>query len=307
MQSLKHTIAISGFLFILFITVASFNPFFFGAYAQVNTTSNVTVNITISEVAEITVTPTNFTIAAISPGADSSEVTYSIKNTGSTTITNIFASTNTIEMENTNPIPGGDPEDYAASGFIWIQNVSAGAKYAHAGRLEWNLSSLESETLDLASTTTNWSRGWYRNGSNTWLWKVENGTAGDCNNTGSIFKIKEAPENDTSGFSRDFTSGIVTTGSFDEATVNWSLFNLGGTVLDDMCVATHKDCQKIFIYKYDKRYDAEVNFDGCDNSAYMRTAALEPSSTVAFYARASVPKGTPYGLTEESKLTLEAT
>jgi hypothetical protein len=304
-----HVTVIVGILFVaLFGTAFLFNPFIItGAFAQVNTTDNVTVNISVGELAEITVNPINFTLIDVPVGTDTSEVSFSIKNTGSTNITNIFAYSDTIFVESESVVDTGDPTKYAAAGFVFIRNESSDGISAHVGKLEWNTSTLESENLNLDPGTAKFGRGWYHNASNTWLWKVENGSNGTCNNTGTDFKIKEAPENGTSPLNRDFTDGIVTTGTFDEQTANWSLFNMGGTVLNYYCVAAYWNCTKIYIFKYDKRYDAETNFDGCDNAAYMREAILYPAQSIPFYLYGSVPKGTPYGLTTSNTLVLAAT
>jgi hypothetical protein len=225
------------------LSLSIFPNLFSTALAQ-ETSPNVTVSVNISLFADLTLIPQNYTKSLVPVGTDTLPDNFTIRNTGSTNITNIHAYVDTIAVENQKPIDSGQAGLYASTGFILIKNESGGP-YAHAGRLEWNLSSnLEGEVLNLQSqdVNTTFGRGWYRNGTNQFLWKAENGTRGPptnpatkdigaCNITGTLFSIKRDPENDTSGLQRDFTTGIIDTGTFREATFNWSLFEMNSGAL----------------------------------------------------------------------------
>lgn len=302
-----HVLLSSGVILVLL----TFIIFPFGtipqALAQVNSTSNVTINITIPEVAEITVNPINFTVNNVNPGDNSPDENFSVKNTGSTNITNIFANVNTVVVEDDSPLGTGAANQYAASGFIFIRNESGGNAY-HAGRMEWNISApLTGEVLNLGAGTTNYSRGWYYNNSNTYLWKAENGTNGFCNTSGATLNIKGDPENATSGLQRDFTSGVVVSGTLDESPEEWGLFSFTEGPWTNYCVSVYYTCEKVLIYKYDKRSATDRNFDGCTQSSYLRTAVLVPGASTDFTLFASIPEGTPAGETNVSILTLSAT
>jgi len=210
--------------------------------------TNLTVNITVNSVGAIVVFPNAFTWS-LDPGADSGTANVIIKNTGSANLTNIYLDTSTDADESTNPLPTGLASAYSAAGLIFVKN-STNDTYYHAGRLEWNISSiLAGEVLDLSSATDTFGHGWYRNASgNEYLWKVENGTDGYCNNTGATFKIMTVPEN-TTDLNRDLSSGDTTTcGSVTQGT--WGSFACDDGPLVGHCIATASTCDKIYIYKF---------------------------------------------------------
>ncbi len=262
----------------------------------------LTVNITISSVGAIVVLPNTFTWT-LNPGEDSnigvSNIT--IKNTGSLNITNMYLDTSTVTDESTNPLPTGVSGSYSAAGMIFVRN-SSDATYYHAGRLEWNISSiLAGEVLDLASATEAFGHGWYRNASgNEYLWKVENGTSGLCNNTGTTFEIKTVPENITD-LNRDFTSDTTTCGAVSTGT--WGSFACTDGPLANHCIATASTCDKIYIYKYN--YNS--TYAACTNRAYIRETDLVPGDEDYMIIHASIPYGMPAGETALGTLTLIAT
>ncbi|MBI4181839.1 MAG: hypothetical protein HY520_02625 [Candidatus Aenigmarchaeota archaeon] len=274
---------------------------------------NVTVNVTISSFADLTIIPANYTVTGINPGADNAPLNFTIRNTGSTNITNIHAFPDTTDIERASPLDSGNSLFYASTGFIFITNESR-TNYSHLGRLEWNLSdNLVSENLNLAGNPANrtFGRGWYRNASNTFLWKVENGTGYDgtggpvgsaCNSTSTLFSIKAHAENSTSGLSRDFAVGAIHTGTFVTGIKDWGLHRITTGPLNEYCVATYFNCSKIYVYKYDKR--TNPNFDACTNSRYLRVATLFPGDESFFELFTSVPQGIPSGATTGGKLTI---
>ncbi len=262
----------------------------------------LTVNITISSVGAIVVLPNTFEWT-LAPGDDSdigiSNIT--IKNIGSLNVTNMYLDTSTVTDESTNPIPTGEASAYSAAGMIFVRN-STNTTYFHAGRLEWNISSiLAGEILDLDPATGTFGHGWYRNASgNEYLWKVENGTGGYCNNSGTTFEIKTAPENVTD-FNRDLSSGLSTCTYAGED--DWASFACTDGPLADYCVATASTCDKIYIYKYN--YNS--TYAACGNRAYIRETDLVPGGEDYMIIHASVPYGMPAGETALGTLTLFAT
>ncbi|MBI4020206.1 MAG: hypothetical protein HY367_02655 [Candidatus Aenigmarchaeota archaeon] len=262
----------------------------------------VSINVTISAVSEITVSPDTLTFAGVSPGANSATSVVSIKNTGSNNVTNIYVNTTTMQNESTNPLAAGSPSFFASTGFVMIRNTT-NQTYYHAGRREWNLTAvLAGEVLNLAAATgVNWSRGYYRNSTgNDFLWKVENGTLGVCNNTATVFTIKTSPENSSSQ-NRDFSSGTVSP-SATAASFDWTTFSPTSGPLSYMCVAVHRSCTNIFIYKYDPN-----TFPACDNDAYLRDSALVPGAETSATVMASVPEGIPAGDTAVGYMTFIGT
>ena len=267
---------------------------------------NVTIGVNVSYYSEISVIPTNLTWYHLNPGTGSDTRFLKIKNTGSANITNVYSYTEAHRTEYTNPLDGGTAADYAASSFLLISNES-GMAHSHLSRLEWNFSDmLNDEELSLAAGTVNFGHGWYRNATGNWfLWKVENGTDGVeyCNATDTVFSILNEPENDTEE-RRDFTGATATTPTFENNNSNWSTFSMATGPLAGYCVAVWKDCDRIYIYKY----NMEAWLPACNQRSYLRDAILTPGSEILdMSVYASIPEGTPSGDAAAGTLTIKAT
>ncbi|MBW6461432.1 MAG: hypothetical protein K0B07_00060 [DPANN group archaeon] len=267
----------------------------------VDTNDTVTVNINISAVGTIVVSPNVINWTLLQPGSNGASEYIIIKNTGSVNVSGIYMTTDTITVESTNPLPTADVTAYSAAGLIFVKN-STDSAHSHAGRLEWNLSSiLTGEELNINENTNAFAHGWYRNSTgNEYLWKVENGTDGVCNNTGTIFQISSIPENDTT-LNRDITVGASTCTTVTPGTT-WGTFTCSTGPLVGYCIATANTCDKIYLYKY----DMSSQFPNCDNSGSLITDNLIPGSEDAISIYASVPNGIPYGDTTSGTLTIVA-
>ncbi|VVB60823.1 Uncharacterised protein [uncultured archaeon] len=267
--------------------------------------STVTVNINISQVGSIVVQPSSLTWTGVNPGSDTATQNLIIRNTGSMNLSLIYMNTSTVGDESPNPLQIANATYYSAAGLIFVKN-STDSSYYHAGRLEWNLSTvLTGETLSLAGATQNFSHGWYRNNTgNEYLWKLENGTAGFCNNKSStVLTIITQPEN-SSALRRDFSGTYPTatcTSSSDNA--NWAVFTCTNGPLTGQCIATPKDCSKIFIYKYNYAAD----YPTCNSNGYLRNGNLIPGDETSISVFASIPQGIPAGDTKTGTLTVIAT
>ena len=266
------------------------------------TTDTVTVNVNVSATASISVQPSSVSWTQLSPGSNGAAQQIVVKNIGSVNVSNIYISASTTTEETTNPLGSGDASKYAAAGLIMVQNDSS-TQYYHAGRLEWNITTpLAGEVLDLAVGTTNWGRGWYRNSTgNNYLWKVENGTDGVCNNTGTVIKIKTDPENTTT-LNSDLSVGTVSA-TFETAGTDWGVASFASGPLAGYCVAAYKNCDRIYIYKYDMEF---ANSAACSNKAYARTANLVPGEEFSMNLVAAVPEGFPAGDAAAGTITITA-
>ena len=266
------------------------------------TSDTLTVDVNISSVGTIVVNPTSVSWIGINPGEDSSSTSITIKNVGSKNVTNVYITSSTITDESTNPLPTGDPTAYSAGGLIFVVNSTL-TNAAHIGRLEWNLSEvLADETLDLDSGTTNFSHGWYRNSSgNEYIWKIENGTNGFCNNTGAVFEIQSVPENVTD-MSRDLSSGTLSTCNAVTTGTTWGVFTCDDGPLEKYCIAAANTCDKIYIYKN----DYSTTFPTCSKREYLTTDQIPPTGERYIDIFASVPYGMPAGDTNSATLTIVA-
>ncbi len=270
---------------------------------------NVTVNI--SAVAQIIVIPTSLSWAQLSPGSNGAVQNVSLKNTGSLNLSTIYASANTITLESANPLSSGEAPKYAAPGLMMVQNATSGSSYYHLGRLEWNLSAaLAGEVFP--TLESNWSHGWYRNSSgNEYLWLLMNGTDGTCNASGATdptFRIKTAPENDTS-MKRDLTGEVTGTdcgGSYTapSSSESWGVFSCvgAGNPLAGHFVAVYYDCTKIYIYNYDK----SSTFPTVNAVPYFWSSTIYPGDETYMNLIAAVPLGIPAGDTQEGTITITA-
>jgi hypothetical protein len=264
---------------------------------------SIIINVTITQFTQISVLPDSITFADLLPGGESGYINVSVKNIGSANVTVIYVYTSTIADEATSPLGSGNASSYASTGFIFLQNSTA-ENHTHAGRLEWNLSNiLQNETLDLDSGTTQFIHGFYRNASyGDYLFKVENGSAGLCNNSGAAMKIIDTPENGSTQH-RDFSTESTTAdNTIDASNQYWGIFSFTAGPLLDHCVAVDSGCTKIFIYKYDQR----SNFTGCDNDASFDTTTLTPGNEINGTLYASIPQGTPQGQAIVGTLTINA-
>jgi len=284
-------------MLVLFVLSTISTP---GVFASNDT---VSINVSITQFTQISVLPDSITFADLLPGGESNYVNVSVKNIGSTNVTAIYVYTSSIADEIISPLGSGNATAYASTGFILIKNSTL-SNHSHAGRLEWNLSSvLQNETLDLDVGTTQFIHGFYRNATyGDYLFKVENGTEGFCNNSGAAMEIINTAENGSAQH-RDFSTESTTAdNTVDASNVYWGIFSFTSGPLEDHCVAVDSGCTKIFIYKYDQR----SNFTGCDIDGSFDTTTLTPSNEVNGTIYASIPQGTPQGQAIIGTLTINA-
>ena len=284
-------------MLVLFVLSTISTP---GVFASNDT---VSINVSITQFTQISVLPDSITFADLLPGGESNYVNVSVKNIGSTNVTAIYVYTSSIADEIISPLGSGNATAYASTGFILIKNSTL-SNHSHAGRLEWNLSSvLQNETLDLDVGTTQFIHGFYRNATyGDYLFKVENGTEGFCNNSGAAMEIINTAENGSAQH-RDFSTESTTAdNTVDASNVYWGIFSFTSGPLEDHCVAVDSGCTKIFIYKYDQR----SNFTGCDIDGSFDTTTLTPGNETIGTIYASVPQGTPQGQAIVGTLTFDA-
>ncbi|MBI4176024.1 MAG: hypothetical protein HY518_02385 [Candidatus Aenigmarchaeota archaeon] len=261
----------------------------------------VSVNVSISSVTEITVSPEAINFSALSPGSNSATQTVTIKNTGSANITTVYVNATTIDNETVNPLGTGRPDLYASTGFIMIQNTT-NSSWVHVGRKEWNLTAvLAGETVNQGAGIVNFSHGFYRNSSgNNYLWKVENGTGGFCNSTATTFIIKTNPENATGGLQRDLSTGTVSA-TATAANAFWTAF-AGAGPLQNQCIVTDFNCKFIYIYKYDP-----TTYPSCTAASNLHNSQIVPGEEAGVTIMASIPDGVPAGKTLIGNIVFTAT
>jgi len=272
----------------------------------------VTIEVNVSTLTQITVTPDYLNFTQTTPGSQPSTTrTLTIKNTGSTDVKDIYVTIDTSDLETTNPIGTGNIANYATGGFITIKN-STGTGYYWLGRLEWNDTVDSFSGASFPTTYQNISRGWIRNATQNFLFSMTNGTSdslGLCNDTGTEIRIEQ--EADTGAAStRDLTGSGYDTCLLESTGEEYSIHTCPSTnPLGGMCVAAWADCTRIMIYQWDynstsSRYSASGY--SCTNKTYVSYDTYDPSDSATLTVMAWVPKGTPSGNATTSTLWITA-
>ncbi|MGC8993284.1 MAG: hypothetical protein ACP5JK_00710 [Candidatus Aenigmatarchaeota archaeon] len=287
---------ISMSLKIVFLLLVALVSLAIPSFAANNT---VTVNVTVAQVTEITVVPESLNWTGLNPGSVGTAQYIDVKNSGSTSVTNIYIYASTLDDETVRPYGSSDPSKYSAAGLIVIKNETDTVPQ-FVGRVEWNWTdSISGATFNGINSPKAW--GFYKNTSFEYVWVVGNGTGGFCNNTGAQFGISDYPDAGTTA-TRTTSTPIAISGG-DQ---NFGYFSVSGKAAfgnDNVCVAVAADCTKIYIYKYDKR----PGFDKCGNSQYLTTRQLAPGDILRLnYLNAYVPKGIPAGNLKQGTLTIVA-
>ena len=266
---------------------------------------NSTISVNVGQASEITVLPTSLSWSGVAPGTESSSQTLDIKNTGSENVSQIHAYVTTITNETTRPYGTDEVSNYAATGVIMISNESNATIY-FAGRKEWNwtenVSYMNLVNLGAGACKAgyNCSWGFIRNTSYEYLWAASNGTSVDeapfCNFTDAQLLF----ENDTDtgavdGSTRTPDAAGMTANGADLNFSYWSM-QRGDHFLSDSCIALHRSCQWIYLYKFDRRSSADnLDFDTCSNSRDLQQIALPPRDVHTVTLNVYMPVGIPDG------------
>jgi hypothetical protein len=287
----------SGIKAILIFAVAALGAILLVSFSSpiyADPTSNVTVDVNVSTVGEITVLPSAISWIPVTPGTAGGQRNLTIKNTGSTNVTNIFSYMSTMNNESVRPYLSSNPSSYSAGGLLVFHNES-NSSYAWAGRLEWNwtedINNYDNSESTIAAAQGNVlvSRGFFRNASTSFVWAVgANSTNGRCNESGAVFAIEDDDDDGTANTRRPNATFITLSGSdteFGYFTVSRPTNGLHG-----MCVAVNRTCDKVYAYKYDRR----AGFLSCTNSNVIQ-GRLAPNEVEMITADIYVPKGIPGG------------
>ncbi len=262
---------------------------------------NVTVDVSVTALTEITVTPSIINWSLITPGQVGGNVSVDILNTGSVNVTNIYSFMSTIYNETERPYGSSFAGDYSAGAVVVLRNES-NTQYFWAGRLEWNWTEAIANTnrTDLNAPT---AEGFLRNASVSFYWNIGNGTGGLCNNTGSQFAIEDDPDNGTV-MSRTPTVSDITRNGGD---TNFSYFSVTRSTnfLNGFCVAVGWECDKIYVYNFDRRTGI-FNGSTCTASDWITAGPLAPYDVEKVVADVWIPKGIPEGTLERAVWTFVA-
>ncbi|MCX6815493.1 MAG: hypothetical protein NT120_01405 [Candidatus Aenigmarchaeota archaeon] len=250
--------------------------------------SNVTVDVNVSILSEITVTPTSINWTQIGPGQAGGTRLLDIRNTGSVNATSVYAFVTTLDNETTSPYLSSNAADYSASGVLVFHNETD-PRFYWAGRIEWNWTESIANFVDpFTSLGGSDGYGFFRNASNSFVWAIANGTNGLCNNTGAQLALTD-PYDDGTSSTRSPSVGSI---NRDGGDAFFSYFSVArsSNFLYGMCMAVDTQCTKIYAYKYDKR----AGFTSCANAQNI-VGNLVPNQIEQITADVWIPKGIPTG------------
>jgi hypothetical protein len=125
-----------------------------------------------------------------------------------------------------------------------------------------------------------------------------------CNNTAAIFAIEDQVDNGTTTTRTPDATGITRNGG-DE---NFSYFSMSraGSFMEGSCVALSANCDKIYVYKFDKRTTG-FNGNACSNAVYINPYNQAPNDIERLTADVWIPKGLPAGNLKRAVWTFVAT
>ncbi|MCX6815494.1 MAG: hypothetical protein NT120_01410 [Candidatus Aenigmarchaeota archaeon] len=288
--------ALSRTLFVIFAAIL-LAIFIFGGFSDISyaAESNVTVDVNISILSEITVNPFSINWTQITPGQAGGIRNLTIHNTGSVNVTNVYALITTLDNETTRPYTSSLAFSYSAGGVLLFHNETD-PRFYWAGRIEWNWTESIANFVDpFTSLGGSDAYGFFRNASKSYIWAITNGTNGTCNNTGAQLALTD-PADDGTQFTRAPTTGSI---NRDGGDANFSYFsvNRATNFLYQECVAVDRNCAKIYAYKYDRRTSSiyfNNTFDICANAQNI-ISNMVPSQTEKITADVYMPKGMPAG------------
>jgi hypothetical protein len=256
-------------------------------------------NVTIESISEIIVYPNTLNWTSVSLGAPGGVKSITVENTGSENVTQLYVYPDTLSDEAIRPYGNDSSDAYATGGVLVIQNETD-PFYYFAGRLEWNWStSISALNTSLLTSPVSW--GFFKNNSIEYVWAVGNGTDGLCNNTEAQFAIDD-----------DVDSGDMTTRTPDPTSItpdfsdaDYAYFSVdrAGAPLEGYCVAVNATCEKVYIYKFDKR----TGFTQCGNSGFVTQNDMTPGNKTQLNLDVFIPHGIPSGELSRATVTFVVT
>ncbi len=296
---MNKNLLVFGMLFLTFLVffavtiVITVKP----VLADVNDT--VTIDVNVTQAAAITVWPDTLNWTSVSTGGVGGIKYLTVKNSGSLNVSNVYGYVDTLLSEPIRPYSLAYPKNYSAGGVLTIRNETD-TKYYFTGRIEWNWTQ-DIPNHNWGAVTTPIAWGYFRNASNDYIWVLGNGTEGGCNSSDAQFSIESDVDLGTTG-TREPLNTFTISASAGEP-LSWGYTSVTSGPLVGHCVAASTDCQKIYIYNFDKR----SAFGGCGNAEYLRSGNLVPGATIILSLDAWVPNGYPAGFLNQTILTIYAT
>ena len=324
-----------GLLVLSIMALGLSSPQNANAALDVNGTDTATVEVTISALAMIDISPNNMSFETMLPGETRSNYTnselgsttkqgFQIENVGSVNITHIWLN---VTQPALNPFGTGDSSNYDAANFIAVKinttldtnttgtgsNNPSNSNYSMIDRLEYNAST-ELVYLNLPSNTLSYGR--LRAGMNEYFWSI-NGSSCLVGDTPQ-FRIGMDPHNQTNTGTIDLVGGSVTTATLsieDGAYPDWiaadsniSVSTGNGGTEEYVVLASNVTCNPIRFVKW----NADIpGASSLTNNGYIFDAVsagedLTPSDSIAMDIQMRMPWGVSEGAASQGTITVFA-
>lgn len=259
-------------------------------------TNTTVIEVNISEVSQIGISPGNISWSQVVPGSNGSVQTVTIENIGSTTFTNgMYVSVDSMINYTNNPTAGDAADKYMAGTFLVAGNSSTLANdvWWFVNSILWNESTYPAGMTGASSEADMW--GYYHNKSQSYLFELNKSDDGTCRNCSDAYlKIVQ-----TVG-SKDLTSTYSAVCSSNNT--EWGLWDFESGPLQNYCVVAHTSCNFLMIYKF----DLNATISSCGNDTYILPGSFAPGASKDFYVKPHVPSGTPAGTATNSTVTVTA-
>jgi hypothetical protein len=261
-------------------------------------TNTTIIQVNISEVAQIQVSPDYLDWSQIAPGANGTLRNITVTNTGSKTFSNgIYISV--FDNATTNPTDNDLAYDYVSGTFLVAGNSTdlGNEAWWFVNQISWNESTYPSPTSPTAGAD---SWGWYHNTSSKWMWELVGNGSNYCNRGGDDgVTLKVQP---TAGSA---SLGGATSATYSANNTYWSVWNISSGPLQQYCIAAHVSCNYIMIYRWDKNSSLPT---GCfpPKLDYILPGSLAPSAEKRFWVKPHIPSGIVSGTAQNSTITITA-
>ena len=256
--------------------------------------ANATINLTIGSVSQLTLNDTAVDLGTVNPGANSTIFGMLLTNTGSSDITNIFPSVDSL-IAGTNPRGTGTSANWAATNFLALANGTSGNDYLYVGKILWNATEVNwgdwSYTAGADAIGDYWEGG--SSTADLYYWQITNGTNGQCNQSDARLNITAAK----GGFNP--SAGASTIPGSEDA--DWATCTIGSGPWINYCIYAYYDCTKLYLTAWD--YNSTFP-TGCTTKKYLRSSTLSPGNSVTFRIKGIVQPSVPDGATTQSVLRL---
>ena len=284
--------------------------FLFAGLASAADYDDVLIDINISQVVSIDVSPNSVSWIGLNVGETGTPYYFTVTNVGSVNITSLRAN---ITNDNNNPYGSGNPLNYNAGEFILFNQTDTGFYYVN--KKNWN-ETIPGEVTVPDDFTEGADTGYFGIIRTAWdndvgqqyyLFTNRTSDTGDCHTSDANILIGIEPKNITDTGSIDFSGSpgtnylSFTVPAGDEG-VDISSGDFAG-----YCALVSADCSTVTLTKWNT--DLDTNGD-CTNDAIFYDGTtpdeLEPGTDTWFWLEPKIPNGVPDGDVSQGTLTIIA-